>query len=92
MGQPKKRIICGGCLGSSVSNAGHLPLLYRWAGQGELVQFHAVLKHAALITQSTNCRSARSGEGSPTSSTYTLCTQTEHSFPPSRDTETVTVA
>ena len=42
----------------------------------------------ALITQSTNCTSARSGEGSPTSSTYTLCTQTEHPFPPIPDKET----
>ena len=41
-----------------------------------------------LITQSTNCTSARSGGDSPTSSTYTLCTQTEHSFRPSPDRET----
>ena len=31
-------MIRGGCLGSSVSNPSHSPLLYRWAGQGELVQ------------------------------------------------------
>ena len=42
----------------------------------------------ALITQSTNCASAVSGEDNPTSSSYTLCTQTEHSFPPSPERET----
>ena len=56
----------------------HLPLFYRWEGQGELVQSQAVLNYAALITQTTNCDSARSGERSPTSSTSTLCTQPEH--------------
>ena len=28
----------------------HPPLLFRWEGQGELVQSQAVLKYAALIT------------------------------------------
>ena len=40
------------------------------------------------MTQSTNHTSAVSGEDSGTSSSYTLCTQTEHSFPPSPDKET----
>ena len=56
------------------------------SGLRRLWIFMPTLK-AALITQSTNCTSATSGEGSPTSSTYTLCTQTEHSFPPSPDKE-----
>ena len=43
VGQPEKRIIRGGCLGSSVLNTSHLPLLYRWAGQGELVQLQLPL-------------------------------------------------
>ena len=38
IGQPEKRIICGGWLGSSVSNPVDQPLLYRWAGKGELMQ------------------------------------------------------
>ena len=38
IGRPEKRIIRGGCLGSSVLNPTHLPLLYRWVGQGELAQ------------------------------------------------------
>ena len=88
MGLPEKRIIRGGSLGSSAANPSHLPSLYSWEGQGELVQSQAVLNYAALITQTTNCDSARSGERSPTSSTSTLCTQPEHSFPlsPSRET------
>ena len=40
----------------------HPPLLYRWEGQDELVQSQAVLTSAALITQTTNCDSASSGE------------------------------
>ena len=96
IGQPEKRIIRGGCLGSSVMNPSHWPLLYRWEGQGELVQlqfpsatfeFFPKLKRA-LITQSTKCPSARSGEGSPTYSKTTLCTQPEHSFPLSPNRET----
>ena len=51
--QPKKRIIRGGWLDSSVSNQVHQPLLYRWAGKGELVQFPAALDHAAQITTKT---------------------------------------
>ena len=51
------------------------------------LNFSAQLKRA-LLTQSINCNSARSGECSPTPSTYTLCTQTEHFFPPSPDRET----
>ena len=86
----------GGCLGSSVLNPSHLPLLNRWEGQGELVRLQlpsATLKFSpklkrALITQSTNCASARSGEGSLTSSTSPLCTQPEHSFPLSPNKET----
>ena len=38
IGQPKKRMIRGGCLGSSATYKVHPPLLYRWAGEGELVQ------------------------------------------------------
>ena len=38
MAQSEKRITRGGCLGSSVLNPGHPPRLYRWEGQGELVQ------------------------------------------------------
>ena len=38
MGHTKKRIIRGVCLGSSVFNPVQWPLLYRWEGQGELVQ------------------------------------------------------
>ena len=38
IGHTKKRIIRGVCLGSSVLNPVHWPLLYRWEGQGELVQ------------------------------------------------------
>ena len=38
MGQPEKRIIRGGCLGTSVLNLGHWPLLYRWEGKGALEQ------------------------------------------------------
>ena len=37
----------------------------------------------ALITQTIDCTSARSGEGSSTPSTFTLCTQQEHLLPPS---------
>ena len=51
VGQPEKRIICGGCLGSSVLNPSHLPLLYSWEGQGEMVQLQlpsATLKFSAL--------------------------------------------
>ena len=88
IGLPEKRIIRGGSLGSSAANPSHLRLLYRWDGQDELVQFQAVLNYAALITQTTNCDSARSGERSPTSSTFTLCTPKEHSFPPSPSRET----
>ena len=77
----------GGWLGSSVSNQVHRPLLYSRAGKGELVQFPAALNHAAQI-KTKNCTSAVSGEDSPTTSSYTLCTQTEHSFPPSPDSET----
>ena len=50
----------------------HPPLLFRWEGQGELVQSQAVLKYTALITQTTSYDSARSGKRSPTSSTFTL--------------------
>ena len=39
IGHTKKRIILGVCLGSSVLNPVHWPLLYRSEGQGELVQF-----------------------------------------------------
>ena len=63
-------------------------MLYRWEGKVELVQLAADLNYAALITQTTNCDSARSGERSPTSSTSTLCTHPEHSFPPSPNRET----
>ena len=52
------------------------------------MQFLAALKHAEQITQTTNGNSAVSGECSLTSSTYTLCTHTEHPFPPSPDRET----
>ena len=38
MRHTKKCIIRGVCLGSSVLNPVHWPLLYRWEGQGELVQ------------------------------------------------------
>ena len=38
IGHTKKCIIRGVCLGSSVLNPVHWPLLYRWEGQGELVQ------------------------------------------------------
>ena len=38
IGQPEKRMIRGGCLGSSVLNLSHWPLLYRWEGQGEFLQ------------------------------------------------------
>ena len=51
------------------------------------MQSLAVLKHAVLITTQRSCASAWSGKGSPTCSTYTLCTQKEHSFPPSPDRE-----
>ena len=34
MGLPEKRKIRGGSLGSSAANLSHLPLLYRWEGQG----------------------------------------------------------
>ena len=40
----------------------HPPLLFRWEGQGELVQSQAVLKCTALITQRTSYDSARSGK------------------------------
>ena len=36
----------------------HPPLLFRWEGQGELVQSQAVLKYTALITQTTSYDSA----------------------------------
>ena len=88
IGQPEKCIIRGGWLGASVSNQVHRPLLYRWAGKGELVQFPAALNHAALLTESTNGTSGRSSDDSPTTSSYTLCTQKEDFFPPSPDTET----
>ena len=39
IGHGKKQIIRGVCLGSSVLNPVQWPLVYRWAGQGELVQF-----------------------------------------------------
>ena len=38
IGQLENRITRGGCLCSSVLNPGHLPLLYRWEGQGESMQ------------------------------------------------------
>ena len=38
IGQPEERMKRGGCLGSSVLNPSHWPLLCRWEGQGELVQ------------------------------------------------------
>ena len=81
MGLPEKRIIRGGSLGSSAANPSHPPFFYRWEGQGELVQSQAVLNYAALITQTTNCDSARSGKRSPTSSIFMLCPPKEHSFP-----------
>ena len=61
----------------------HPPLLFRWEGPGELAQSQAVLKYTALITQTTSYDSVRSGKGSPTSSTFTLCTPEVHPFPPS---------
>ena len=64
------------------------PLLFQWEGQGELVHFQAVLKYTALITQTTSYHSARSGKRSLTSSTFTLCTQQAHPFPPSPSSET----
>ena len=94
--QPEKRIIRGGWLGSSAAYRVHPPLHFRCEDQGDwcsssclrrLSIFLPMLKRA-LITQSINCTSARNGEDSPTISSYTLCTQTEHSFPPSPDRET----
>ena len=35
MGQPRKRIIRGGCVGSSATYPVPWPLLYRWAGKGD---------------------------------------------------------
>ena len=49
--------------------------------------FSPMLKRAQ-ITQATNCASARSGGDSQTSSSSTLCTLIEHSFPPSPVRET----
>ena len=37
----------------------HPPLLFRWEGQGELVQSQGVLKYTVLITQTTSYDSAR---------------------------------
>ena len=37
IGHTKKRIIRGVCLGSSVLNPVHWPLLYMWEDQGEMV-------------------------------------------------------
>ena len=50
--------------------------------------FFCLSKTGALITQSIDCASARSGVGSSTSSTSALCTQQEHPFPPSPSRET----
>ena len=89
IGHTEKRIIRGVCLGSSVLNPVHWPLLYRWEGQGELVQsLKAVLKYTALITQSIDCASARSCEGSSTPSTSALCTPPVRPSPPSPSRET----
>ena len=66
----------------------HWPLLYRWAGRVIGAVPLAVLKHTALITQTSSYDSARSGKRSPTSSAFTLCTQQEHPFPPSPSRET----
>ena len=34
----------------------HPPFLFRWEGQGELLQSQAVLKYMALITQNNKLR------------------------------------
>ena len=47
-----------------------------------------MLKYTALITQSIDCASARSGEGSSTPSTSALCTPPVHPSPPSPSRET----
>ena len=69
---------------------------FRWEDQGDwcsssclwrLSIFLPTLKRA-LITQFTKCTSAMRGEDSRTTSSYTLCTPTEHSFLPSPDRET----
>ena len=89
LGHTKKRIIRGVCLGSSVLNTVHWPLLYRWERYRVIGAVpSAVLKYTALITQSNDCASARSGEGSSTPSTSALCTEQEHPFPPSASRET----
>ena len=51
IGQRKKRIIRGGWLGSSVLNPVHLPMLYRWEGQGELVQLQLPLATLEFFAQ-----------------------------------------
>ena len=52
-----------------------------------LVQILTQLNRA-LIPQTSNGASASGGGGSPTSSSFTLCTQMEHSLPASPDRET----
>ena len=47
-----------------------------------------MLKYTALITQSIDCASARSGEGSLTPSTSALCTPPVRPYPPSPSKET----
>ena len=47
-----------------------------------------MLKYTALITQSIDCASARSGEGSSTPSSSALCTQPVRPSPPSPSRET----
>ena len=69
------------CLRSSILNPVHWPLLYRWENQGELVQ-SLELKYTALVTQSIDCASAKSGEGSSTPSTSLLCTPPVRTSPP----------
>ena len=41
----------GGWLGSSVLNPAHLPLLYRWEGQGESVQLQLPLSTFEFLAQ-----------------------------------------
>ena len=70
----------------------HLPLFHRWESIRVIGARSSCLRRLPIFplqqnlgadNKSIDCASARSGEGSSTSSTSALCTQQEHPFPPS---------
>ena len=92
MGHTENRIIRGVWLGSSAANAPSFASVVQvgevkgdWCTQqlpSAAIHFSAPANRGA-DHKSNDCASARTGEGSSTSTTSALCTQREHPFPPS---------